>query len=136
MVSSKWTYVGETCRQFGTRAEEHYNNLIKWKKESFMLNHWMECHSLSPVPPAFTFKIVSKHKDALSRQIKEAVLIKSRGNMNKKCEFASNEIIRLVSKNYSWDESVADKERRRVEKEYEEKLDNFVYVMRNVYNNS
>ena len=53
---------------------------------------------------------------------------------HKKCEFASNEIIRLVSKNYSWDESVADKERRRVEKEYEEKLDNFTYVMRNVYN--
>jgi len=51
-----WTYIGESSRQFGTRMNEHYNNLSKWKKESFMLNHWMDCHSLSTTPPTFYLK--------------------------------------------------------------------------------
>ena len=128
------TYIGESSRQFGTRMSEHYNNLSKWKKESFMLNHWMECHPLSTTPPVFTSKVVSKHKDALSRQIKEAVLIRTRGNMNKKFEFASNEIVRLESKKYSWDQSIADREKRREEKVHDEKLVCFINVMRNVGN--
>ena len=104
------------------------------EEKSFMLNHWMESHQTSAIPPSFSFRVISKHKDALSRQIKEAVLIKSRGNLNKKCEFASYEIVRLESKKYTWDQNVADKERKKIEKEQEEKLENFINVMKSIHN--
>ena len=130
----EFSYIGETSRQIGTRVGEHMENLIKWKKESFILAHLMECHALSTKPPTFSFRVISKHKDALSRQIKEAVLIRFKGNLNKKCEFASNELIRLESRKYSWEQCAEDKDLRKKEKEHEEMLENFIYVMRNVFN--
>ena len=130
----EFSYIGETSRQIGTRVGEHMENLNKWKKESFILDHWMECHALSTKPPTFSFRVISKHKDALSRQIKEAVLIKVKGNLNKKCEFASNELIRLESRKYSWEQCAEDKAMRKKEKEHEVKVEDFINVMRNVSN--
>ena len=94
------------------------NNLRNWKSESFILNHWMVSHSLRTGPPEFEFRVVSKHQDALSRQISEAVLIRSRGE----------------SKKYSWVSEAEYRSAKRAEKEHEEKLNNFVHVMKNVLN--
>ena len=124
--------MGETARQLGTRAMEHINNAQSLKKDSFILDHWMTEHPLETTPPRFSFKTVSVHKDALSRQVREAIVIRDRGKLNRKNEYALNEIIRLESANYAWDEA----ERLRVEKkkqlEHESMLKNFINVMNDI----
>ena len=127
-------YIGETARQFGTRAVEHLTNLQLLKKESFMTHHWMDCHPLMTTPPDFKFKILSQHKDALSRQIREAVCIKEWGTMNRKNEFALNELIQLESSCYSWDKASQDKKDKHSEVERDIKLNDFVNVMKKVTN--
>ena len=63
---------------------EHKIKANEYSRESFIIRHWMREHSTETVEPEFKFTIVSAHKDALSRQIKEAVLIKDIGNLNMK----------------------------------------------------
>ena len=72
---------------------EHLNNLRNWNKESFMLLHWMVDHGTLSTPPSFSYKVLATHSDALSRQLHEAVLIRSKGDMNRKYEFASKELV-------------------------------------------
>ena len=130
----KSSYIGETSRQVGTRVSEHLNNLKNWKKESFIINHWMTTHSLDTSPPEFKFRVMSKHKDPLSRQISEAVLIRTRGKLNKKCEFATNELVRMESRKYSWDTDLDYRNEKLRERENDERLVNFISVMKNVCN--
>ena len=65
-----------------------------------MLNHSMEVK-----PPQFEFKVLGKFKDPLSRQVRKAITIKERGNLNKRNEFALNEIINMESSRYAWQEA-------------------------------
>ena len=123
-------YIGESARQIGTRAMEHINKAWNLKKDSFILEHWMLEHPTRTSPPEFSFKILSVHKDALSRQIREAVVIKDRGKLNKRDEFAINELIRLEASKYAWDEAEDARIQRRREKEHQEKLSNFIHVMK------
>ena len=98
-------YIGETARQVGTRALEHVENVKLFKHQSFILEHWMNEHPTSTTPPVFTFKVLSKHSDALSRQVKEALVILQKGKLNKRNEFSINEIITMESSRYAWEES-------------------------------
>ena len=128
------TYIGETARQIGTRVAEHLNNVRLFKKQSFILDHWMTSHGMDPQPPTFEFKVLSKHKDALTRQIREAILIRNRGNLNKRDEFALNEIIKMESSRYIWDELQTGKANRQEEEMKDKCFKNFVEVMKNVKN--
>ena len=128
------TYIGETARQIGTRVAEHLNNVRLFKKQSFILDHWMTSHGMDPQPPTFEFKVLSKHKDALTRQIREAILIRNRGNLNKRDEFALNEIIKMESSRYIWDELQTGKANRQEEEMRDKCFKNFVEVMKNVKN--
>lgn len=101
-------YIGETSRQFGTRVSEHVQNLYNFKKESFILNHWMEAHGMSIQPPKFQFKIIGIHQEALSRQLDEAINIRIIGNLNKRNEYATNELVRMESSKYSWEADKLD----------------------------
>ena len=132
--SYKGLYIGETSRQIGTRIEEHLNNLKLWNKESFILLHWMTEHGVSAEPPPFSYKTVATHGDALSRQLHEAVLIRSRGDLNRKYEFASNELVRLQSKGYSWEEQKEQKAAQQQEIKLKSCIESFISVMRNVCN--
>ena len=114
--NSRGIYVGESARHVGARILEHVQNLNNWNKQSFMLKHWMMVHGTNAQAPEFNFKILATHKDALSRQINEAVHIRARGDMNCKQEFASNELIRLESKKYSWEERKLNEMAREKEK--------------------
>ena len=102
----RFTYIGETSRVLRSRVSEHMNNLTQIKKESFGVLHWMLHHPLSPVPPCIKFKRVSSHKDALSRQLKEALLILREGTLNKRDEFSNNEVVRMETTRYTWDEKL------------------------------
>ena len=99
-------YVGETCRPVRERVLEHMNALKNWNVKSFQLAHWMMHHQTDTVPPRFKFKIASSYQDALRRQISEGLFIIEKGTLNKRDEFNSNEICRLVSvSNDRWNEN-------------------------------
>ena len=129
------TYVGETARQAGQRTAEHINKLSLLKKDSFMVQHWMECHSVDTIPPKFKFRIISQHKEALTRQIREAVCIREMGSLNKKNEFALNELIRMESSIYSWDQAAADKDLKKSEALRDIHLSDFINVMAKINSN-
>ena len=71
-------------------------------------------------PPQFHFKVVSSHRTALNRQIREAVQIRRRGGsgsiLNSKSEFNRCHIPRLVV-----EEEDEQKRKKRLEKEKLEK---------------
>ena len=125
-------YIGETSRHAGTRALEHVNNMSNFRKNSFIIQHWMQSHGLQAYPPRFKFEILSSHKDALSRQLCEALHIRNKGNLNRKTEFALNEIIRMETTTYSWEQSKLNKKSLDDEGNWNKKLENFISVMSNV----
>ena len=130
------TYIGETARQLGVRAKEHMDNLRLFKINSFMIDHWMSDHPLDTTPPQFKFSVVGKHSDALGRQVKEAVVIRKCGQLNKRKEYVINELIRMEPKLYTWDEEQFIKKEKGGEQHKEQCLKNFVTVMSNIVNKS
>ena len=91
-------YVGETSRSVQERAAEHWGAAHKEQEKSHMVKHQKLEHPGEK--PAFLFKVVSNHKTALGRQIKEAVRIRRRGGagsiLNSKGEFNRCHIPRLI----------------------------------------
>ena len=107
-------------------------NLINMKKESFAIMHWMKHHSLETTAPDFAFKKVSSHTYALSRQLKEVLLIMEQGTMNKREEFSNNEIVRMDSYTYTWDRKKQHAAEERDAMYTDSSLTNFCVVMQNV----
>ena len=91
-------YVGETSRSVQERAAEHWGAARKEQEKSHIHKHQRLEHPGEK--PSFIFKVVSSHKTALSRQIKEAVIIRRRGGagsiLNSKGEYNQCHIPRLV----------------------------------------
>ena len=54
--------------------------------------------------------------------------------MNRKYEFASYELVRLESKNYSWDERKKDKTKQVEDAHLKSYIDSFIKVMKCVHN--
>ena len=91
-------YVGETSRSIQERALEHWKGAKKQDPKNHMHKH--QCIEHEGEEPAFIFKVVSQHRTALSRQVKEAVRIRRRGGagsiLNSRGEFNRCHIPRLV----------------------------------------
>ena len=115
-----YTYVGETSRTFRTRVKEHMNALKYLNPKSFQLIHWFETHKDDAHCPEFKFKVMGQFKDALTRQLTEAINILDSGGLNRKTEFRINEVCRLEAKP---PEKEVERERkaRDIEKEEVEK---------------
>ena len=128
------TYIGETARQVGVRAGEHIKNAELLKMNSFIVEHWMLKHPLCTDQPKFEFKVLSKHNDALSRQVREAVTILDRGKLNKKNEFGINEIIKMEPSRYEWEQEQDRKTIFALENERQACLKSFITVMAAVRN--
>ena len=58
------------------KALEHWGAARRGDKKSHMFKH--QCNEHAGEPPNFLFKVVSKHRTALGRQVKEAVRIRRR----------------------------------------------------------
>ena len=67
------TYIGETSRNVYTRSLEHSGKYDKNNSDSFILKHQNEYHNGEPAN--VKVKFVKSFKDAMSRQISEAVTI-------------------------------------------------------------
>ena len=69
-----------------------------------MIKHWADSHGELQEPPQFKFKVVASFKDALTRQVSEAVRIELRGAgvLNSKSEYSRCRIPRLTIDQDEW----------------------------------
>ena len=91
-------YVGESSRTIQERGLEHWGAALRGDKKSHMAKHQAMEHAGEP--PAFHMRVVSYHRTALNRQVKEAVRIRRRGGassiLNSRAEYNRCHIPRLV----------------------------------------
>ena len=70
-------YIGETSRSANERTSQHFKDLEHLRTKGQMLKHVAECHiDVHPTEIEFRTAIMSHHKTAFERQVKEAVLIR------------------------------------------------------------
>ena len=69
-----------------------------------MIKHWLTDHSELETPPKFKIKVIGSFRDALSRQLSEAVRIDLRGGgvLNSKTEYSRCRVPRLVVNMEEW----------------------------------
>ena len=72
--SQKNLYIGESSRNLFTRGKEHMDMFRNKDKKSFMMKHQTEKHQ--GVAGNFTAKVTGGAQDCLTRQVREAVLIR------------------------------------------------------------
>ena len=74
-IRREGVYIGETSRSLYERSKEHVADAKSFKEGSHIVKHWLSSHEEDKEQPEFIFKKISSHKDCLSRQIAEAILI-------------------------------------------------------------
>ena len=89
-------YVGETARSVKERALEHWADYASGNSDSHIRKHW-ELHHQGQGEPQFRITVVGQFRDALSRQVAEAIRIMMRGStLNSKNGYNRCSITRLV----------------------------------------
>ena len=89
-------YVGESGRSLHERAQDHWNDFASGKPDSHILKHWLTHHQ-GQGKPQFRITIIKYCRDALTRQVGEAVRISYRGQtLNSKAGYNRSGISRLV----------------------------------------
>ena len=88
-------YIGETSRSLIERAREHVACAERVDVENFITKHWALKHEYMNDFPKIRFRVIKRCKDALTRQVTEAVWIKACGNLNSKAEWGRNAQARL-----------------------------------------
>ena len=74
----KSVYIGESSRNLYTRCKEHLQRYREGGERSFMAKHQNKEHRGQE--PSYRARVTDKTRDCLSRQVREAVLIR-RSNM-------------------------------------------------------
>ena len=75
-----------------------------------MHKHWKDAHPEMETRPAFRIEVVASFRDALSRQLSEAVRIELRGKgvLNSKAEYSRCRVPRLTINKDEWKSKVED----------------------------
>ena len=101
-IKSIYKYIGETSRSTFERGTEHKKDLKYRREKSHLLRHCVEKHpEEDPDKVDFRMKILSSHKSAFERQIREAVLIESNAgeySLNSKLEYSRSNIPKMKMK--------------------------------------
>ena len=97
-------YIGETSRTLIERAVEHVKGANDLDVENFITKHWALRHSELNCCPRMRFRVVKQCRDALTRQVSEAIIIEDRANLNSKAEWGRNRIARLIVDKSEWSE--------------------------------
>ena len=89
-------YVGESGSRLHERAQDHWNDFASEKPDSHILKHWLTHHQ-GQGTPQFRIRVIKYCRDALTRQVGEAVRISYRGQtLNSKAGYNRSGISRLV----------------------------------------
>ena len=67
-------YIGESSRNLYTRSQEHMNTFRSGSQSSFILKHQNKDHG--GAEPDYKAKVVARTRDCLTRQVREAVMIR------------------------------------------------------------
>ena len=96
--TGKGIYVGESSQSMYERAKEIEAEIVGEMEESHQIKHWVLDHPDLDAPPTFKFK------DALTRQLSEAVRIELRGEeiLNSKSVFNRCKVPRLKFDLVGW----------------------------------
>ena len=97
-----YRYIGETSRSVFERGGEHKKDLKYRHTKSHMLRHIVEKHpGVDPDTVEFKIKVLSNHKSAFERQIREAVMIDHFAGphlLNSKLEYNRCSIPKIIMK--------------------------------------
>ena len=91
----KSVYIGESARNLYTRSKEHLRNYRLGNQTSFIAKHQNNEHS--GIEPAFKATVTAKTRDCLSRQVREAVLLRrsNKNVLNSKSEWHQPALFRV-----------------------------------------
>ena len=93
---TKSIHVGESGRSLHERTQEHWNDFNSKKQDSHILKHWIIHHGGEGIPN-FQIRVIKYCRDALSRQVGEAVRISYREQtLNSKSGYNRSGLSRLV----------------------------------------
>ena len=116
-------YIGETSRSAYERGHEHLKDLEFKRGKSHYLRHAVEHHpTVPPESLKFCMKILSCHKSAFERQIREAVMIDINAGpnlMNSKLEYSRCAIPKMsinLGNNKNQEDPLITKEKSTLEK--------------------
>ena len=73
-ATERCVYIGESSRNLYTRSKEHLSNYRNGSPSSFMSKHQTSAHPGEE--PSFRASVTASTRDCLTRQVKEAVLIR------------------------------------------------------------
>ena len=118
-------YIGESSRSLHERSSEHENDAQNLTCKSHFIKHWIVKHPDLPARPPFRFKITTKYRDALSRQVGEAMrIMMSRDELlNSKSEYVRN-CITISEKD--WEKRERERLEEDQEKQEKENLEEFI----------
>ena len=88
-------YIGETSRTLCERSIEHVKCAEDLDTNKFITKHWSIKHNTLNEYPKMQFNVVKQCKDAMSRQITDAIMIEEKGNLNSKSEWGRSPLTRL-----------------------------------------
>ena len=93
-------YIGETSRNLFTRGKEHTSRYRNRSSKSFMMKHQRRKHQ--GVAGEYTAKVTGSSRDCLTRQVKEAVLIRrcKMPVLNSKKEWHQPALLQIQSELY------------------------------------
>ena len=91
------------------------------------MKHWFLDHPEEVDPPKFRVRFIGSYKDAMSRQVKEAIRIQNRpGSLNSKGEYGGGRITRLVVEKSAVDKKKEEIKTRRKQEEEDVLWENFL----------
>ena len=90
-------YIGESSRSLYERSKEHLKDAESFDPGSHIVKHWMLEHPDERDCPGFSFSIMSRFRDCLSRQVAEAISIMYTKDqiLNSKNEYMANSLTRI-----------------------------------------
>ena len=125
--SGKGCYTGESSRSMYERTREHADDARRMERDSHQVKHWFLEHPGEADPPKFRFRVIGSFKDAMSRQVKEAIRIQNRpGSLNSKGEFGGGVITRLVVEKSDFEQKKQEIGRRRKQEDEDLLWENFL----------
>ena len=117
----KGIYFGESSRSLYERSREHLKDAADFDSGSHIVKHWMNEHPDMEECPVFSFSILSRFRDCLSRQVAEAITINYTRDqlLNSKNEYMANCLTRICVEETRFEKH--KREREEEEKEEAEK---------------
>ena len=123
----KGIYIGESSRSLYERSKEHLKDAEDFSPSSHMVKHWMHAHEEMKTCPDFSFTILSRFRDCLSRQVAEAIQILYTKDqiLNSKNEYMANCLTRICVEENKFERKKREREEEKEEEKELQKLEAF-----------